>query len=235
MPFSFPARFYPIIDTLGDPHRSHLDLARAVLAAGTPLLQLRVKDEPTRRFVELGRAIQMEAGRHGAVLLINDRADIAKLVGAAGVHLGQDDLPVRAARDILGPHAIIGFSTHTLAQAEAAAHDGLANYLGFGPIYATTSKHNPDPVQGLDGLRAARRRVQMPIVAIGGITAATMADVLGSGADAVAMIGDIVRADDVTGTVRALLERCRVSSGPALAVPHFRSVSLICYRRDTEN
>ena len=207
MPFSFPARLYPIIDTLGDPQRSHLDLARAVLAAGTPLLQLRVKHEPTGRFVELARAVKAEADRHGALLLINDRADVAKLVGAGGVHLGQDDLPVHAAREILGPRAIIGFSTHTLAQAEAAAREGLADYLGFGPIYATSSKDNPDPVQGLDGLRAVRHRVQMPLVAIGGITAATMADVLDAGADAVAMIGAIVRAADVTGTTRALLER----------------------------
>ena len=207
MPFSFPARLYPIIDTLGDPQRSHLDLARAVLAAGTPLLQLRVKHEPTGRFVELARAVKAEADRHGAVLLINDRADIAKLVEAAGVHLGQDDLPVSAAREILGPRAIIGFSTHTLAQAEAAAREGLADYLGFGPIYATSSKDNPDPVQGLDGLRAVRSQLQMPLVAIGGITAATIADVLAAGADAVAMIGEIVRATDVTETARTLLER----------------------------
>ena len=207
MPFSFPARLYPIIDTLGDPQRSHLDLARAVLAAGTPLLQLRVKHEPTGRFVELARAVKAEADRHGALLLINDRADIAKLVNAAGVHLGQDDLPVHAAREILGPRAIIGFSTHTLAQAEAAAREGLADYLGFGPIYATSSKDNPDPVQGLDGLRAVRRQLQMPLVAIGGITAATIADVLAAGADAVAMIGEIVRATDVTETARTLLER----------------------------
>ena len=207
MPFSFPARLYPIIDTLGDPQRSHLDLARAVLAAGTPLLQLRVKHEPTGRFVELARAVKAEADRHGALLLINDRADVAKLVGAGGVHLGQDDLPVHAAREILGPRAIIGFSTHTLAQAEAAAREGLADYLGFGPIYATSSKDNPDPVQGLDGLRAVRRQLQMPLVAIGGITAATIADVLAAGADAVAMIGEIVRATDVTGTARTLLER----------------------------
>ena len=209
MPFSFPARLYPIVDTLGDPHRSHVELARAILAAGAPLLQLRVKHQPTARFVELARAVKAEADRHGALLLINDRADIAKLVDAAGVHLGQDDLPVHAAREILGPHAIVGFSTHSLAQAEAAAREGQADYLGFGPIYATSSKDNPDPLQGVDGLRAVRRRVQLPLVAIGGITAATMTDVLGAGADAVAMIGEIVRAADVTGTVRVLLARDR--------------------------
>jgi len=204
MPFRFPSRFYPIIDTLGEPGRSYVDLAAAVLAAGVPLLQLRVKQEPTRRHVELARAVNALAQRHGARLIINDRADIAALVDAAGVHLGQDDLPVAAARQILGAGKIIGYSTHTVAQAEAAAGDAVADYIGFGPLYLTTSKHRPDPVQGLAGLRQVRARVSLPIVAIGGITADTMADVLAAGADAVAMIGAITRADDVIGTVRAL-------------------------------
>ena len=111
-----------------------------MLAAGVPLLQLRVKDEPTGRFVEIARAVKALADRHRALLIINDRADIAKLVDAAGVHLGQDDLPVAAARQILGPDKIIGLSTHNLAQAEAAARDGIADYIGFGPIFPTASK-----------------------------------------------------------------------------------------------
>src|SRR5262245_25974373 len=101
-PFRFPARLYPIVDTLGDPRRAHLDVAEAVLAAGAPLLQLRVKDQPTRAFVDLAYAVKAAADRHGAQLIINDRTDIAKLVDAAGVHLGQEDLPTAAARAILG-------------------------------------------------------------------------------------------------------------------------------------
>ena len=207
MRFTFPSALYPIADTLGDPHRSHLAIAEAMLAGGAPLLQLRVKDQPTARFVAIARAVKAAADRWGARLIINDRADIAELVDAAGVHLGQDDLPPAAARAFLGPHKIIGLSTHNLEQAEAAARAGIADYVGFGPMFPTTSKAHPDPVQGLDGLRAVHRRVALPIVAIGGISARTMPEVLAAGADAVAMIGDLVHAEDIAATVRLLLER----------------------------
>jgi thiamine-phosphate pyrophosphorylase len=203
--FTFPNRLYPIVDTLGDPQLSHVALAQAMLDAGVRFLQLRVKDQSVRRFVEIARAVKAVTDGYRARLIINDRADIAKLIDAAGVHLGQDDLPVSAAHEILGPHKIIGFSTHNVAQAEAAAREGIADYIGFGPIYPTASKERADPVQGLDGLRLVRSRVKLPIVAIGGITAATMPEVLAAGADAVAMIGEIVHAEDVRAKVRALL------------------------------
>ncbi len=205
MPLIFPHRLYPIVDTLGDPALSHVDLAAAMLEAGVRLLQLRVKDRPTREFVDLARAVKAVADRHGARLIVNDRADIAKLIDAAGVHLGQEDLPAQAAREILGAEKIIGVSTHNLEQAETAARAGIADYLGFGPIYATTSKERPDAVQGVEGLRLVRGRVRLPIVAIGGITVRTMPEVLAAGADAVAMIGEIVRAQDVGAKVRAVL------------------------------
>ena len=205
MSFSFPARLYPIVDTLNAPGRSHVALARAVVEAGAPLLQLRVKNHPTRRFVDIAREVKAIADRHGAQLIINDRVDIARLIDAAGVHLGQDDLPVPSARRVLGTGKIIGFSTHNVAQAEVAAREGGADYIGFGPIFPTTGKERPDPLQGIEGLRQVRARVRLPIVAIGGITAATMGDVLAAGADAVAMIGAIVHAADITMTVRTLL------------------------------
>jgi thiamine-phosphate pyrophosphorylase len=205
MSFAFPSHVYPIVDTLGDRKLSPVALAQAMLDAGVRFLQLRVKDEPARRFVEIARAVKAVTDGYHARLIINDRADIAKLIDAAGVHLGQDDLPPRAAREILGPNTIIGFSTHNVAQAEAAAREGFADYIGFGPIYPTTSKERADPVQGLEGLRLVRSHVKLPIVAIGGIAAGTMRDVLAAGADAVAMIGEIVRAEDVSAKVRALL------------------------------
>jgi thiamine-phosphate pyrophosphorylase len=201
----FPHRLYPIIDTLGDVKLSYVSLAQAMLDAGVRFLQLRIKDQPTRSFVEIARRVKVVADRYSAQLIINDRTDVAKLLDAAGVHVGQEDLPVSAARDILGPNKIIGFSTHNSVQAEAAARQGIADYIGFGPIYPTASKERTDPVQGLEGLRLIRSRVSLPIVAIGGITLQTMPDVLAAGADAVAMIGDIVRAGDVGAKVRALL------------------------------
>ncbi len=205
MGFLFPSALYPIADTLGNAQRSYLAVAEAMLAGGAPLLQLRAKDQPTAHFVDIARAVKAAADRRGARLIINDRADIAALVDAAGVHLGQDDLPPAAARALLGPDKIIGLSTHSLAQAEAAARAGIADYIGFGPIFPTTSKARPDPVQGLDGLRAVRRRVALPMVAIGGISARSMPAVLAAGADAVAMIGELVQASDIAATVRLLL------------------------------
>ncbi len=209
-PFRFPSPLYPIADTLGAPRGSHVALASAIVQAGAALVQLRAKDLPTRELVAVGRELRALTARHSTLLIINDRADVAKLVDADGVHLGQEDLPPAAARAILGPDKIIGVSTHTLEQAEAAARAGIADYLGFGPIFPTTSKERPDPVQGLAALRAVRRHVALPIVAIGGITAMTMRDVLSAGADAVAMIGDIVGAADVQAKVASLLRRLHV-------------------------
>ena len=205
MSFSFPSRVYPIVDTLQDAGLSYIELARAILAAGAPLLQLRVKGESSGRFVETARRVQALADQYGARLIVNDRPDIAQLIDAAGVHLGQGDIPVAAARRMLGPNKIIGLSTHNVAQAEAAVLEGIADYIGFGPIFPTSSKDRPDPVQGSDSLRQIRARVALPIVAIGGITAATMDAVLAAGANAVAMIGEIVRAPNVEAKVRGLL------------------------------
>lgn len=203
--FSFPSRLYPIIDDLGDPRRSHADIAAAVVRGGARFLQLRVKSRPTGEIVEIARQVKSIADSAGAALIVNDRADVAALIDAAGVHLGQDDLPVEAARRLLGEGKVVGLSTHNLVQAEEAARAGMVDYIGFGPIFATASKDNLDPVQGIEALRAVRRRVQLPIVAIGGISCAKMADVLAVGADAVAMIGGIVRAPDIEARVRALL------------------------------
>jgi thiamine-phosphate pyrophosphorylase len=205
--FRLPSRLYAIIDTLGDPVRSHVVLAEQMIAAGARLLQLRFKERPTREFVAVARAIQARTAATGATLLINDRVDIALLVGANGVHLGQEDLSVADARRLLGEDPILGLSTHNLAQAESAANEGIVDYIGFGPIYATSSKSNPDPAQGLAGLRRVRSQAALPIVAIGGITAATAPDVLAAGADAVAVIGALTHAPDVSVRVREFLAR----------------------------
>jgi thiamine-phosphate pyrophosphorylase len=202
--FRFPCEIYPIVDNTGVSGRSHVELTRAVLAAGVRFLQLRVKDKSAREFVEIARAVKAETDRAGARLIVNDRVDVARLVDAAGVHLGQDDLPPEAAREQLGPGKIIGFSTHNLAQIEAAPADAI-DYVGFGPIFATGSKANPDPVQGLDGLRAVRSRCRLPLVAIGGIGPATCRAVLDHGADAAAVIGAVCRAGDPGAAVRELL------------------------------
>jgi thiamine-phosphate pyrophosphorylase len=207
-PFAFSQPLYPIADA--DAVADVVALAEAILAGGARLLQLRAKHAPTRAFVALARAVKARADRAGARLIINDRADVAALVGADGVHLGQDDLPPAAARAMLGPGRIIGHSTHDLAQVDAAVRAGGIDYLAFGPIYRTRSKRRPDPAQGIAALAAARARCPLPLVAIGGIGAGEMAAVLAAGADAVAVIRAIAgAADPARVTARLLSVACR--------------------------
>ncbi|MFN8641969.1 MAG: thiamine phosphate synthase [Candidatus Binatia bacterium] len=199
--FAFPDALYPIADA--DSGGDVVALARAILAGGARLLQLRAKRATTRELIALARAVRADAERAGARLILNDRADVARLLGT-GVHLGQDDLPAAAARAILGPDAVIGFSTHTLEQMDAAVRAGGVDYLAFGPIFATRSKANPDPEQGVAALAAARARCPLPLVAIGGLTAATIPAARAAGADAVAVIAAIAGAADPTAATRAL-------------------------------
>ncbi len=137
------------------------------------------------------------------MLIVDDRADIAMLAGAAGVHLGQEDLPLEAARRLVGRDMIIGISTHGVEQAVAAERGG-ADYIGFGPLYPGGLRNNAAG-KGLAMLREVRAAVSIPIVAIGGITEATVPEALAAGADACAIITDVVRAADITAKVRTLL------------------------------
>ncbi len=217
MAFEFPSPLYPIVDPVGAPGRSHVELAEAVVAAGIRFFQLRVKSQPTGAYVEIARAVKVIADRAGAQLIINDRADIARLIDAAGVHLGQDDLPPERARAVLGPEKLIGWSTHNAQQLVAAARAGVADYLAFGPIFPTRSKERPDPVQGLATLAEVRRLTTLPLAAIGGITRGTIAEVLRAGADAAAMIGAIAHADDSRVATQALEQTAQAAR--ALRVP----------------
>jgi thiamine-phosphate pyrophosphorylase len=205
----FPDPLYPIADAGSRTAQSHLALAEAILSTGVRLLQIRIKEGTTRDFVERAREMKAVCDHHGAALIVNDRADIAGLVDAHGVHLGQEDLPPAAARQVLGASKWIGLSTHSLAQASAALAAGGIDYLAFGPIFATSSKKNPDPVQGLEALREVRRICPLPLVAIGGITRDRISDVLRAGADAVAVISAISDAEDPEAATRDLLQRAR--------------------------
>jgi thiamine-phosphate pyrophosphorylase len=203
-----PSRFYAMVDTAGG--QEPLALTRILLGAGARILQLRLKDASSRDFLAAARAIVALCRAHGAILIVNDRADIAKLAGADGVHVGQDDLPLADARAIVGADAIVGVSTHNIEQARMAAVGG-ADYIGFGAIYSGGLKQVAN-AQGLGRVRAVREAVSLPIVAIGGITEATMPEVLAAGADAAAIITDVVRAADIPAKVRALLA---ITSGSA--------------------
>lgn len=204
--FRFPAPLYPIVDVGDEPDGAVVGRARSILAAGAGLLQLRAKHVTTRRFVDLARTVGDLCRSADARFIVNDRCDVALLVEADGVHLGQDDLPAAAARRLLGPERIVGVSTHNVEQAIAAAAMGEADYLGIGPVYPTSSKANPDPVIGLAGLEAVRRQVRVPLVAIGGIDAERAVAVRQAGADAVAMIGALSAGGDVEAATRRVLQ-----------------------------
>ena len=187
--------FYAVLD------RDDEALARALLAAGARVLQVRIKAErraTAGQLVRAGRMARRICDEHRAALVINDRIDVALAVGADGVHLGQTDLPLSLARAVVGERLWIGVSTHNVEQVRAACLGG-ADYLGFGPLFATATKRNPDPVQGLEGLRAAVAAAgAVPIVAIGGITADHAAAVYAAGAAAICAIGAVTGATDVT-------------------------------------
>jgi thiamine-phosphate pyrophosphorylase len=175
--------FYAILD------RDDEQLARA-LAAAMHVLQVRLKDAPASDLVRVGRMARRVCDQAGAALVMNDRFDVALAVGADGVHLGQTDLPIEAVRPLAGK-LWIGVSTHNVSQVARAVAAG-ADYLGFGPVFATTSKANPDPVQGIAGLRSAVAAARgVPIVAIGGISAEHASEIYAAGASAIAAISAV--------------------------------------------
>ncbi|MFB3140817.1 MAG: thiamine phosphate synthase [Candidatus Acidiferrales bacterium] len=206
MPLTLP-RFYPVIDHSIRPDLSLQQIARVLAGAGVRLVQLRAKQAS-------GGALLAEAKELRSLLppevslIVNDRADVAQLSRAAGVHLGQDDLPVSVARRLLGPDKLIGFSTHNLEQIEAAA-SAPVDYLAFGPIFPTATKADTQPMVGCAGLREVRKRTSKPLVAIGGITAANAAQAIEAGADSVAVISGWLAAEDIP----ARLEEFRSALG----------------------
>jgi thiamine-phosphate pyrophosphorylase len=208
---------YAIVDPL-DTGRDRVTLAETMLAGGARLVQLRCKEATPRELLALAARIAPLARRAGALFLVNDRPDIARAVEADGVHLGQDDLPLAAARRVLGPDRVVGVSTHEVDEARAAASAG-ADYVAVGPIYDTASKVGALAPRGLALVHAVRAAVRCPLVAIGGITPSTAPAVLAAGADAVAMIGALVRAEDPAAAVREALAAVRPSGHSLRSVP----------------
>jgi len=181
-------RLYPVTDRRLS-GLSHAEQVARLCEGGATLIQLREKQLPPGEFYrEAEEALKVARGL-GAVVVVNDRADLALALGADGLHLGQDDLPPEAARRLLGAGAVVGFSTHGVGQAAAAARLPV-DYVAVGPVFATSSKENPDPLVGLEGVRRVRAAVgPLPLVAIGGIGVADARAVIEAGADSVAVIG----------------------------------------------
>ncbi len=199
-------KLYPILDTgaLAQRYCSLSVAAAAFLSAGASLLQIRHKQHWSREIFAEAQAVAELCHKHGAQLIVNDRADFALLLDA-GLHVGQEDLPPADARRLIGGERFLGFSTHNAGQLAAAA-DQPATYVALGPIFGTWNKENPDPEVGLANLSAWRPLVRQPLVAIGGITRANALAVLDAGADSLAVIGDLLPAICTDSTLRERYE-----------------------------
>jgi len=184
-------RLYPILDTACFPDAPGMSAAaEEIAAAGCTLLQYRNKPGNARLMLEQARQLKARLGAN-VKLIMNDRADLCLAAGFDGMHVGQDDLSPEAARRIIGLAGWLGVSTHNPDQL-LEADKTSADYLAIGPVFATSSKANPDPVVGLEGIRGARELTRKPLVAIGGITRANARSVIEAGADAVAVISDLL-------------------------------------------
>jgi thiamine-phosphate pyrophosphorylase len=204
-----PVRLPPLyaildVDVCAAGGRDVVETAELFLEGGARLVQLRAKSLASGAFLDLAREVVSRGRRHGALVIVNDRADVAVMAEAAGVHVGQEDLPAAAARRLVGPSAIVGASTHSVAQVESALEEPI-DYLAVGPVFATGTKDTGYEPVGLDMVRRAAdlaRHRGVPVVAIGGITRATAPAVLDAGASSVAVISGLMR-EDVVASVRA--------------------------------
>jgi len=203
----FPA-LYAILDAGALPD-GNFALAAKLARAGVELIQLRDKHASARKIYDISLRWSRELPQRGVRMILNDRPDIAAMTHAGGVHVGQEDLPVEIARSLVGEERWVGVSTHNLEQLREAALTS-ADYIAVGPIFATTTKQNPDPVVGLELIRAARRLTKKPLVAIGGITIESAEAVFQAGADSVAVARDLLTAGDPSKRAREYLDAAKV-------------------------
>lgn len=185
--------------------RDNIEVVKAMLDGGAKIVQYREKEMPVLRRYRQCVKIRDMTRRRGALLIIDDSVDLALAVGADGVHIGQDDLPIEKVRDIAGEDMIIGLSTHNPAQAEDAQRRG-ADYIGAGPVFETHTKSDVCAPVGISYIDYASRFVRLPFVAIGGIKCGNAEEVLRHGAKCVSLVTGIVGADDITGTVSELVK-----------------------------
>ena len=200
----FPA-LYAIIDAVWL-RTSELAFAEMLAESGVELIQYRHKQISTRNLFRISQEMAARLRPRGVRFIVNDRPDIAAMVDAGGVHVGQEDLPVEQARKICGQGRWVGISTHSLEQVREADATS-ADYVAVGPIFTTTTKQNSDPVVGPDFIRRARKLTVKPLVAIGGISLERAEEVLRAGADSVAVASDILRAENPERRAREYLER----------------------------
>jgi thiamine-phosphate pyrophosphorylase len=195
---------YPITDKRLSGKSSHLAIVRELIRGGATFIQIRDKETPLDELLnDLRRCVEY-AARFRVMIIVNDRCDLALVSGAAGVHLGQDDLPPMAARAVVGRDCILGFSTHSLAQIRQGNRLPI-QYVGFGPIFGTATKTNPSPIVGIDKLRQACRQSAHSVVAIGGIDLAQLRVILEAGASSAAIISALMRTKNLARRMEQFL------------------------------
>lgn len=195
---------YPIMDSSLISSDRIKETAQALMAGGAKIIQLRAKGFSSKEFLEAARTIKKITRDKDVIFIVNDRVDVALLADADGVHLGQNDLPAREARRLMGNDKIIGFSTHNIREAVEAERLPV-DYISFGPIFPTKTKEDAQTPKGIKGLADVRKAVDIPIVAIGGITEKNMAYVWKEGINSVAMISEILTSTDVSKKVNKLI------------------------------
>jgi thiamine-phosphate pyrophosphorylase len=194
---------YVVTDRKQAKGRSHHEVVEMALAGGADVIQLRDKDMDDRGLLALASDLRELTARMGALLIVNDRPDIALASNADGVHLGQDDMPVAAVRRILPPSMIVGASVGTVSEAVRAEEEG-ASYVALSPVFSTGSKDDAGPGRGLEMLSRMKDAVSIPVVAIGGIDGSNAASVIEAGADGIAVISAVVSQDDIEASARSL-------------------------------
>jgi len=196
------ADLYVVITEAFCAGRNSLDVLDECLRAGVQLIQFREKEYSDRQFFERARAFRERCAAAGALLIIDDRVDMALAVGADGVHLGQEDLPLAEARRI-APHLLTGSSTHSIAEARAAEAAG-ASYINIGPLFPTQTKDVPTGVVGLEAIATITREVSLPTTCMGGIKAENIAEALAAGAQRIAVVTAVTAAEDVYSAAHTL-------------------------------
>ncbi|WP_169303740.1 bifunctional hydroxymethylpyrimidine kinase/phosphomethylpyrimidine kinase [Syntrophothermus lipocalidus] len=189
--------------------QDYAELAEKAIRMGTRVIQLREKEKDSREMIEVGLRVARSCREHGAIFIVNDRADVAVAVGADGVHLGQTDIPPEVARAMMGPGKIVGVSVSTVEEARAAIAAG-ADYLGLGPVFATASKQDAAPPCGLETVRQVASFSPVPVIAIGGITPENAREVLNAGAAGVAVISAVWDSPDPWDQMRRFIEMMRI-------------------------
>lgn len=198
-------KLHILTDTVLQSRFSHMEITRLAIAGGADTIQYRQKSGSTREMIEIARNMKQLCSEAGVTFIVNDRLDVAIAAEADGVHLGQDDFPIPMARELLGEGRIIGGSAATLDEARKCLSEG-AEYVGFGPVYPTSSKDDAGPVSGIDILKQVVEIIPLPIIAIGGVGAENIPDVMRAGAHGIAVISAVCCQDDPEEATRALYQ-----------------------------